>query len=77
MGTITDFSNNLTGVQDALGVFGNEPINMGIVASMLMGNPLGAMASASGIGPSSVGMFGQSAPTGHGAFPTDVLQDYA
>ena len=77
MGTITDFSNNITGVQDALGVFGHEPINMGIVASMLMGNPLGAMASASGIGPSSVGMFGQSAPTGHGAFPTDVLQDYA
>jgi len=74
-GSITDLSNNISGVRDALGVYGTGPINMGIVASMLMGNPLGAIASASGIGPSSE-MFGQEAPAGFGSFSTAQLNDY-
>jgi len=74
-GSITDLSNNISGVRDALGVYGTGPINMGIVANMLMGNPLGAMASASGIGPSSE-MFGQEAPAGFGSFSTAQLNDY-
>jgi len=74
--SVTDFSNNIAGVQDALGVYGTGPINLGIVGSMLMGNPLGALASASGIGPSSEA-FGQPAPTGHGAYSTKDLSDYA
>jgi len=73
--SVTDFSNNIAGVQDALGVYGTGPINLGIVGSMLMGNPLGALASASGIGPSSEA-FGQAAPAGFGAFSTDQLNDY-
>ena len=75
LGTITDFSNNISGVQDALGVYGTGPINLGIVGSMLTGNPLGALASASGIGPSTES-FGQAAPAGFGAFSTDQLNDY-
>ena len=73
--SVTDFSNNIAGVRDALGVYGTGPINLGIVGSMLMGNPLGALASASGIGPSSEA-FGQAAPAGFGAFSTDQLNDY-
>jgi hypothetical protein len=76
LGTITDFSNNISGVQDALGVYGTGPVNLGIVGSMLMGNPLGALASASGIGPSTEA-FGQAAPTGHGAYSTANLEAYA
>ena len=74
--SVTDFSNNIAGVQDALGVYGTGPINLGIVGSMLMGNPLGALASASGIGPSTEA-FGQAAPTGHGAYSTADLSAYA
>jgi len=73
--SVTDFSNNIAGVQDALGVYGTGPINLGIVGSMLMGNPLGALASASGIGPTNEA-FGQAAPAGFGAFSTDQLNDY-
>jgi len=74
--SVTDFSNNIAGVQDALGVYGTGPINLGIVGSMLMGNPLGALASASGIGPTNEA-FGQAAPAGFGAFSTSQLEDYA
>ena len=77
LGTITDFSNNISGVQDALGVYGTGPINLGIVGNMLMGNPLGALASASGIGFGPTEAFGQAAPTGHGAFSTADLDAYA
>jgi len=76
LGTITDFSNNISGVQDALGVYGTGPINLGIVGSMLTGNVLGALASASGIGPSTEA-FGQAAPTGHGAYSTADLEAYS
>jgi hypothetical protein len=73
--SVTDFSNNIAGVQDALGVYGTGPINLGIVGNMLMGNPLGALVSASGIGPTNEA-FGQPAPAGFGAFSTSQLEDY-
>lgn len=63
------------GVADALGIYGNEGINAGIVASLLTGNVLGAVASASGIGPNTqIGAI--SAPKGFGAFTTEQLENY-
>lgn len=74
--SVTDFSNNIAGVRDALGVYGTGPINLGIAASVLTGNIPGALMAASGIGPSSEA-FGQAAPTGHGAYSTADLEAYA
>jgi hypothetical protein len=74
--SVTDFSNNIAGVQDALGVYGTGPINLGIAANVLTGNIPGALLAASGIGPSSEA-FGQAAPTGHGAYSTADLEAYA
>jgi hypothetical protein len=39
-------------VTDAYGITGRRGINAGVIASILTGNPLGALASVSGIGPS-------------------------
>jgi hypothetical protein len=63
------------GVADALGIYGNEGINLGAVASILSGNILGAIGSVSGIGPSTqVGAI--SAPAGFGSFTTEQLENY-
>ena len=79
-GTITDFSNNLPGVQDALGVYGTGPVDLGIVGNILSGNILGTVASSLkselDFG-SSTEAFGQAAPAGFGAFSTSQLEDYA
>ena len=74
--SVTDFSNNIAGVKDAFGVYGTEPINVSTLGSVLTGNLLGAFASVRDRD-SGVGMFGQAAPTGHGAYSTDVLEAYA
>ena len=74
--SVTDFSNNIAGVKDAFGVYGIEPINVSALGSVLTGNVLGAFASVRSRD-SGVGMFGQAAPTGHGAYSTDVLEAYA
>lgn len=64
------------GVADALGIYGNEGINLGAVASILSGNILGAIGSVSGIGPSTqIGAI--SAPTGFGKYSTEDLTAYA
>lgn len=73
--SVTDFSNNIAAVQDALGVYGTGPISLGILSSLAFANPLGALSSASGIGPSTEA-FGQAAPAGFGAFSTDQLNGY-
>lgn len=63
------------GVADALGVYGNEGINVGAIASILTGNVLGAIGSVSGIGPNTqIGAI--SAPAGFGAFTTEQLENY-
>jgi len=74
--SVTDFSNNIAGVKDAFGVYGTEPINVSALGSVLTGNLLGAFASVRDRD-SSIGMFGQAAPTGYGAFSTEDLMDYA
>lgn len=64
------------GVADALGIYGNEGFNAGIIGSLLTGNVLGVMASASGIGPNTqIGAI--SAPTGFGKYSTEDLTAYA
>jgi hypothetical protein len=73
---VTDFSNNLSGVTDAFGVYGSEPINVSAALSVMTGNIPGALAAVRSRD-SGVGMFGQAAPTGHGAYSTDVLEAYA
>jgi hypothetical protein len=74
--SVTDFSNNIAGVKDAFGVYGFEPINVSALGSVLTGNIPGALASVRSRD-SGIGMFGQAAPTGYGAFSTEDLMDYA
>ena len=74
--SVTDFSNNIAGVKDAFGVYGTEPINIATAFSVMTGNFPGALASVRSRD-SGIGMFGQAAPTGHGAYSTDVLEAYA
>ena len=63
------------GVANALGIYGNEGFNAGILGSLLAGSFLGATASASGIGPNTqVGAI--SAPKGFGTFTTEQLENY-
>jgi len=50
-------------VADAYGITGTRGINVGAIASILMGNPLGALASVSGIGPSTMA-FGKGPEVG-------------
>jgi len=73
---VTDFSNNLSGVRDAFGVYGSEPINVSAAVNVLAGNPLGALAAVRSRD-SGIGMFGQASPTGHGAYSTADLEAYA
>jgi hypothetical protein len=73
---VTDFSNNIAGVKDAFGVYGSEPINLSTALSVMAGNIPGALASVRSRD-SGVGMFGQAAPAGFGAFSTSQLEDYA
>jgi hypothetical protein len=74
--SVTDFSNNIAGVKDAFGVYGTEPINVSAALSVLTGNIPGALASVRSRD-SGIGMFGQAAPTGHGAYSTADLEAYA
>jgi hypothetical protein len=49
-------------VTDAYGITGNRGINVGVIASILTGNPLGALASVSGIGPSTTAFGSKPSP---------------
>jgi hypothetical protein len=74
--SVTDFSNNIAGVKDAFGVYGTEPINISAALSVMTGNIPGALAAVRSRD-SGIGMFGQAAPAGFGAFSTEDLMDYA
>ena len=63
-------------VTDAYGITGNRGINVGVIASILTGNPLGALASVSGIGPSATA-FGTSPTAGTFGFTQETLAEIA